>query len=73
MWLRRRPRGELGAPVGIASGSRPALLAAIVVLAMLLPLFGLSLLLVLLVEYSLLRRSKMVARWLGLNSLHDAG
>ena len=48
MWLKRRPQGELGAPPATATGSRPLLLAGIVVLAIILPLFGLSLIGVLL-------------------------
>lgn len=47
MWLRRRPAGEFGAPPPMPAARRPLLAIAIVVLALLLPLFGLSLLAVL--------------------------
>lgn len=47
MWLRRRPRGGVGAP-GAASGPLPrAALLALTVLGLLLPLFGASLLAIL--------------------------
>ncbi|MEC4595228.1 PepSY domain-containing protein [Nitrospirillum amazonense] len=69
MWWRRRPVGRLGAP---PQGARPrfsALLAiSIVALALLIPLFGVSLLLVLGLETALLRRFPTVRRWLGLEA-----
>jgi len=68
MWLKRRPQGELGAPRAIASGSRPLLVAGIVVLAIVLPLFGLSLLGVMLIESLVLRRFERFAAWVGLGS-----
>ncbi len=67
MWWRRRPAGALGAPLSTAAPRWSALLvAAIAALALLLPLFGVSLLVVLLVERTLLRRLPAVRRWLGL-------
>ncbi len=67
LWLRRRPGGSLGAPVaGTRSGFSMPLLAAIVALAVLLPSFGLSLLLVLAMERTVLRRVPSVRQWLGL-------
>lgn len=69
LWLRRRPVDGLGAP---APASRPrfALGLAIIVAALgvYLPLFGLSLILVLLAEHLLLRRIPRVRRWLGLQA-----
>ncbi|MDH7639861.1 PepSY-associated TM helix domain-containing protein [Sphingomonas oryzagri] len=69
LWWRRRPVGLLGAPIPL---SRPrfgwALGAAIVALALYLPLFGATLLLVLLVERGLLRRLAGPRRWLGLRA-----
>lgn len=67
MWLGRRPRHSLGAPVILA----PRLLAGaflllVLVLAVALPLFGLSVLLVALVERFLLRRTRRLGPWLGL-------
>lgn len=69
MWWRRRDPGELGAP---APGAGPRLARGLVVLVVLfgvyLPLFGASLVLVLLAEWLLLRRVPGVNRWLGLTS-----
>jgi uncharacterized iron-regulated membrane protein len=67
MWWRRRDPGVLGAPKFQAS---PRVASGLVVLVVLLgaylPLFGLSLLLVLIVERTLLRRIPRVRDWLGL-------
>ena len=70
MWLKRRPHGELGAPTATAAatGSRPLLLAGIVVLAIILPLFGVSLIGVLLMEFLMRHRFKRTASWLGLRA-----
>ncbi|WP_454885597.1 PepSY-associated TM helix domain-containing protein [Sphingomonas oryzagri] len=69
LWWRRRPVGLLGAPIPL---SRPrfgwALVAAIVALALYLPLFGATLLLVLLIERAVLRRLAGPRRWLGLRT-----
>ncbi|OQW48846.1 MAG: peptidase [Proteobacteria bacterium SG_bin6] len=67
LWLRRRPAGRLGAPPprprpGFARGFGVLL----VLLGVLLPLFGLSLLAVLLVERLVLRRWPAARIWLGL-------
>lgn len=67
LWWRRRPAGALGAPPALAERRAGAgLVAAVVLLGVLLPLFGLSLVMVLLVERLLLRRAKGAQRWLGL-------
>ncbi len=67
MWWRRRPSGVLGAP---PQGARPRfsalLLASIAALAVILPSFGVSLLLVVAVDRLLLRRLSVASRWLGL-------
>jgi uncharacterized iron-regulated membrane protein len=69
MWWRRRPIGLLGAPIRL---SRPrigaALIAAIAALGLYLPMFGATLILVLLTEKLLLRRLPRTRRWLGLTS-----
>ena len=66
MWWRRRPTGSLGVP---PEGARPRfsalLLVTVVVLAVLLPLFGCSLLLVLALDRTLLPRHPAARRWLG--------
>jgi uncharacterized iron-regulated membrane protein len=67
MWWRRRPADALGAP---PPGARPhfsaLLLTAIAGLVLVLPLFGLSLLLVTAIDRTLLPRLPGVQRWLGL-------
>jgi uncharacterized iron-regulated membrane protein len=67
MWWRRRPIGLLGAPVRL---SRPAigagLIAIIVALGLYLPVFGATLILVLLTEKLLLRHLPKTRHWLGL-------
>ena len=68
MWLKRRPHGELGAPTAAATGSRPLLLAGIVVLAIILPLFGVSLIGVLLLEFLLRHRFKRISELVRLGS-----
>ncbi len=69
LWWRRRPEGVLGAPQAL---SRPqvtfALVALVVALAVYLPLFGLSLLLVISTERLVLRRIPSASRWLGLSA-----
>jgi len=68
MWWRRRHVGFLGAPKQRSdSRSSPALLICIVVLAIYLPLFGASLIVVLLFDRLLLRRIPGFSRWAGLS------
>ena len=68
MWWRRRPTGLLGAPL---RRTRPrfgaGLVTAIIALGIYMPLFGVTLLLVLIAERTLLRRLSVARRWLGLN------
>jgi len=67
MWWRRRPIGLLGAPARL---SRPAvgagLVTLIVALGLYLPMFGVTLILVLLTERLMLRHLPRSRRWLGL-------
>ena len=66
MWWRRRPRGagSLGAPRGrMPLRSSPALAAGVLVLALFLPLFGISLAVVLLLDQLLLRRVGALRQW----------
>ena len=69
LWWRRRPQGLLGAPLPL---SRPRFGAGLVVtictLALYMPLFGLTLLLVLLVDATALRALPGARRWLGFAS-----
>lgn len=55
MWLKRRPQGQLGAPHAIAGSRKGWLIAIVVMLAVLLPLFGASLVILLIVD-GLVRR-----------------
>ena len=67
MWWRRRPDGVLGAPpASLPAGRLRGAMALLCLLALLLPLLGVSLLLVALVEWAVLRRVPATARWLGL-------
>ena len=69
MWWRRRPVGLLGAPVPVGRARfGVGLVAAIVALALYLPLFGLTLVLVMLFETVARRWLHGPARWLGLRS-----
>lgn len=66
MWWRRRPRGaaRIGAPRGrMPVGSTPALAVLLVALGAFLPLFGLSLLAVLLLDQLVLRRVPALGGW----------
>jgi len=71
LWWSRRRRGVLGAPdaqarTPLAAGA----FVLIVLLGLILPLLGVTLIAVLLVEHLVLRRIPSAARWLGLT---DAG
>ncbi|WBO23272.1 PepSY-associated TM helix domain-containing protein [Sphingomonas abietis] len=67
MWWRRRPVGLLGAPIPLGRPRFGAgLVAAIVALAVYLPMFGITLIVVLLAEKMLLARIPATRRWLNL-------
>ena len=69
MWWRLRPVGLLGAPTALSRPSFGAgLVISIAALGIYLPLFGLTLMAVLLFEYAVLRRLPGPRRWLGLRS-----
>lgn len=66
MWWRRRPAraGSVGAPRGrMPLRAAPALALGVLVLGLVLPLFGLSLLLVLLLDRLVIRRVPRLAGW----------
>jgi uncharacterized iron-regulated membrane protein len=70
MWWRRRPRRADGHALGAPRGrmplrATPALVAALVVLGVVLPFFGISLLVVLLLDQLVLRRVPALARFFG--------
>lgn len=66
MWWRRRPArsGSMGAPRGrLPLRATPLLVVALVALGVLLPLFGLSVLVVLLLDHLVVRRVPALAGW----------
>ena len=66
VWWRRRPAGSLGAPRGrLPLRGSPVLLGGLVALGVLLPLFGLSVLAVLVLDHVVLRRVPALAGWFG--------
>jgi len=68
MWWRRRDQGVLGAPKVLLSPRLSFGLVALVVLfGVYLPLFGASLVLVLVTEFAVLKRIPKVRDWLGLH------
>ncbi|HEY2839033.1 MAG TPA: PepSY domain-containing protein [Pirellulales bacterium] len=74
MWWRRRDQGMLGAPKRILPPRFSfGLLLLLVIFGVYLPLFGGSLLVVLLVEKTILARIPKVHRWLGLNGAAAEG
>lgn len=67
MWWRRRDAGVLGAPKVILSARLSwGLIALVLIFGIYLPLFGLTLIAVLLAEHFVLARIPRVRRWLGL-------
>lgn len=67
LWWRRRAHGALGAPLPLGDPRFSAgLFAIVVMLGVLLPMFGISLVLVALIERSILRRLPGPRHWLGL-------
>jgi hypothetical protein len=69
LWWKRRDQGVLGAPRATLSPRVSfGLIALIVALGIYLPLFGATLVGVLLIEWLLLRRIPPVRTWLGLNA-----
>ena len=68
MWWKRRPDGELGARTRIADSRIPITLFVIIVaLAVMLPLLGLTLIAIVLIERLALRRIAPASRFLGLD------
>ena len=67
LWWRRRPEGVLGAPAKLVNTEvTVAFVGLIVMLALYLPLFGLTLILAIATERLLLRRLPAAQHWLGL-------
>ncbi|MFF0268257.1 PepSY-associated TM helix domain-containing protein [Kribbella sp. NPDC004536] len=74
MWWRRRPKGKaLGAPRGrLPLRTTPGLAVLVVALALFLPLFGATLLAVLLLDQLVLRRIPSLAAWFNVARRHAA-
>jgi uncharacterized iron-regulated membrane protein len=69
LWWRRRESGVLGAPKVLVSPRLSfGLVAIVVLLGLYLPLFGLSLVAVLVIEWLVLRRIPATRKWLGLQA-----
>jgi uncharacterized iron-regulated membrane protein len=67
MWLKRKPADAIGAPrPGVSPRATPWLIGSILCLAVLIPLFALTLIAVLLIEWLILCRVPAVRQWLGL-------
>ncbi|MGE4432344.1 MAG: PepSY-associated TM helix domain-containing protein [Sphingobium sp.] len=73
MWWKRRPLGTLGAPPADGRRVGPGFAAMILALALLLPLMGLSLIVVAVLERLVLSRIPPVRVWLGLAGSPPAG
>ena len=70
LWWRRKPIEVLGAPPALAMQPiAVGFIAVLVALGLFLPLLGVSMLMVLAVEWLLLRRLPGVRRWLGLRAV----
>ena len=67
LWWRRKPAKKLGAPASVPAG-RAGVVVSVIILALgiALPLVGMSLLAVLLIERLVLRRIRPIRDWLGL-------
>lgn len=66
LWWRRRPTGMLGAPSALAPPRHGwALVALVMALALLMPLFGLSLALAVAVEWAVKRAAPRFGSWMG--------
>ena len=69
LWWRRRPAGTLGAPAAMPSVAAGKVVAVLVLLlGVLLPVVGLSLIALWLLEFFVLRRWRASRNWLGLAS-----
>jgi uncharacterized iron-regulated membrane protein len=70
MWLRRRPKGVLGAPVAVPNKRSARWIVALpaAVLGVVLPLLGISIIAMAAAEFLALRRIPAASRWLGLSA-----
>lgn len=74
LWWQRRDRGVLGAPkASLSPRVSLGLIVLVAALGIYLPLFGISLIIVLLLERTVLRRIPAVRNWLGLSAPGKSG
>ncbi|ACE84073.1 PepSY-associated TM helix domain-containing protein [Cellvibrio japonicus] len=71
LWRKRKPDAVLGAPPARPAKTGTVIVGITLVLAVLLPLMGISLLVLLLLEFLVLRRIAAVRTWLGLPGAQD--
>lgn len=72
LWWRRRSPGRLGAPaVSDSKSFSNGVIATVVILGVLLPLLGISMIVVALVERWVLSKLPSVSNYLGLNAVHS--
>ncbi|MCR6653872.1 MAG: PepSY domain-containing protein [Cellvibrionaceae bacterium] len=68
LWRRRKPQDALGAPPPIPDGHVGKVVSGVILaLALLLPLLAASLVIILLLEWLVLKRIQRIRRWLGLS------
>lgn len=68
LWRKRKPQAVLGAPPAMPARVGFAVVAITLGLAIFLPLLAISLAVLLVLEFLLLRRINWLSRWLGLNA-----
>ena len=68
MWLKRRPQQVLGAPPYLSYRLSWSFKVVMVIFGILLPLLGLSLIIILLLEKFVFRRIPAIANYLGLTA-----
>lgn len=59
MWLKRRPQGAFGAPAPVGAVRAPGVIVALVLLGLLLPLFGISLIVIVAIDRGLAAAARL--------------
>jgi len=69
LWRRRKPENELGAPAMMKNdGIANTMVVITLILALLLPVLAISLIVILVLEWLILRRFQLTRQWLGLET-----
>jgi uncharacterized iron-regulated membrane protein len=72
LWLRRRPQGVLGAPEKLTRSHVPISVALLgILLGIAMPLFGISVIVILFLESLVFSRVRSLSTWLGLKSSNE--